>query len=144
MPVYANKHVNLCIMLAFTGHSYLNAFLPVRYAVTHHIVDGCTHWFGKTPISKWGWVGIVLDYLLMHKMVNFICCHANLKSIQSQNCLYLYIYTHTYVCLCVYLAPHISSAKITFRLCPASKSTCLASWHALARSSICSCDLISI
>lgn len=54
--------------------------------MTHHIVDRCTHRFGKPPISERGWVAIVLDYLLMHKVVNFICCHTDLKH-KGQNCL---------------------------------------------------------
>lgn len=54
--------------------------LPVRYAVTDHIIHRCTDRLGKTSVSEGGWVSIVLDGLLVHDEVYFICCHANLKA----------------------------------------------------------------
>lgn len=53
--------------------------LPVRYAMTHHIIHRCTDWLGEAPVSERGGVGIVFDYLLMHNEIDFICCYTDLK-----------------------------------------------------------------
>lgn len=58
----------------------LIAHLPVRYAVTDHIVHRGTHWFREAPVSKWGRVRVVLDGLLVHDEVYFICCHTDLET----------------------------------------------------------------
>lgn len=56
------------------------ACLPVRYAMTDHVVHRCADRFGETAVSKRGGVGIVLDRLLVHDEVYFICCHTNLEA----------------------------------------------------------------
>lgn len=59
--------------------------LPVRYAMTDHIVHRCTDRLGETSVSERGWVGVVFDCLLVHNEVYFICCHPNLEA-QGHNC----------------------------------------------------------
>lgn len=60
------------------------AHLPVRYTMADHVVHRCTHRLWETPVSERGWVGVVLDCLLVNDEVYFICCHTNLE-VTGQN-----------------------------------------------------------
>ncbi len=61
--------------------------------MTDHVVHRRTDWLGETPVSERGWVGVVLDCLLVHDEVYFICCHSNLEA-TGHNCYVVFVVFH--------------------------------------------------
>lgn len=89
------------------------ACLPVRYAMTDHVVHRCTDWLGESSVSERGWVGVVLDCLLVHDEVYFICCHTNLEETEViDNCYIVFctIQKHKYYLSWVVYYLQISSS----------------------------------
>lgn len=72
---------------------WVNACLPVRYAMTDHVVHRCTDRLGETPVSERRWVGVVLDCLLVRDEVYFIRCHTNLEA-TGHNCHVVFVVFH--------------------------------------------------
>lgn len=122
--LYTIHNIPLQMEVTFqkTKRHHRPAHLPVRYAVTDHVVHRCTHRLGETPVSERGWVRTVLDCLLMYNEIYFICCHANLERTVRNSLVGI-----CYFCATQKHTLSNASKKMTFRLRPASSSTCLAS-----------------